>query len=36
MCNLVLLHFKIELVVATYSKTVGDSTVVVRVFVHVV
>ena len=32
MCNLVLLHFKITLVVATIWRTVWDSIVVVRVF----
>ena len=32
LCNLILLQFKIELVVATYSRTVWDRIVVVRVF----
>ena len=32
LCNLVLFYFKTELVVATYSRTVSDSIVVVRVF----
>ena len=36
MCNLLLFHIKIELVVTTYSRTVSDGMVVVRVFGHVV
>ena len=35
MCNLIWLHLKIELVVATYSGTIGDIIVVVRVFVSI-
>ena len=30
--NLTLFYFKIELVVATYSRTIGDNTVIVRAF----
>ena len=35
MCNLVWLHFKIKLVVATCSRTVWDSKAVVRDFGYV-
>ena len=36
LCNLILFYFKTEWVVATYSRTVSDSIVVVRVFGRVV
>ena len=36
LCNLVLPHFKIELAVFTYSRTVSGNIVVVGVFCYVV